>query len=165
MRGDTHVRFGGRAEETDREKSRHRASVRPLLLLPRRRHVLVPISYAIIDMFSRKIVGHAVRPSGTSDDVKDVFDKALANEGLLATDAKMPVSLSDRGPQMRSKTIRRFFYDLGITQMFARPKTPADNATIESFFATFKGERLYHGSYDDPIELVSDSDAFVTYYG
>ncbi len=79
-------------------------------------------------------------------------------------DAKMPKSLSDRGPQMRSKTIRRFFYDLGITQMFARPRTPSDNATIESFFATIKGERLYHGNYSNPIELISDSDAFVTYY-
>ncbi len=119
---------------------------------------------AIIDLFSRKIVGHAVRPSATSDEVKGVFDKALANEGLLGMDAKMPKSLSDRGPQMRSKTIRRFFYDLGITQMFARPRTPADNATIESFFATIKGERLYHGAYFSPIELISDSDAFVTYY-
>ena len=119
---------------------------------------------AIIDMFSRKIVGHAVRPSATSEDVRDVFDKALANEGLLATDSKMPVSLSDRGPQMRSKTIRRFFYDLGITQMFARPRTPSDNAWIESFFATIKGERLYHGTYSDPIELISDADSFVVYY-
>ena len=119
---------------------------------------------AIIDMYSRKIVGHAVRPTATSDDVKDVFDKALANEGLLGMDAKMPKSLSDRGPQMRSKTIRRFFYDLGITQMFSRPRTPSDNATIESFFATIKGERLYHGTYDNPIELISDSDGFVTYY-
>ncbi len=119
---------------------------------------------AIIDMFSRKIVGHAVRPSATSDDVKDVFDQALANEGLLGIDSKMPKSLSDRGAQMRSKTIRRFFYDLGITQMFSRPRTPADNATIESFFATIKGERLYHGSYSNPIELISDADAFVIYY-
>jgi putative transposase len=120
---------------------------------------------AIIDTFSRKIVAHTVRPSATSDDVKDVFDKALANEGLLAMNAKMPKSLSDRGPQMRSKTIRRFFYDLGITQMFSRPRTPADNATIESFFATIKGERLYHGAYLDPIELADDADAFVAYYG
>ena len=119
---------------------------------------------AIIDLFSRKIVGHAVRPSATSDDVKDAFDKALANEGLLAMDARMPKSLSDRGPQMRSKTIRRFFYDLGITQMFSRPRTPADNAAIESFFATIKGERLYHGVYSNPMELISDADAFVTYY-
>lgn len=78
--------------------------------------------------------------------------------------AKMPKSLSDRGPQMRSKTIRRFFYDLGITQMFARPRTPADNATIESFFATIKGERLYYGTYSNSIELISDADAFVAYY-
>ena len=119
---------------------------------------------AIIDLFSRKIVGHAVRPNATSDEVRDVFDKALANEGLLGPDAKMPASLSDRGPQMRSKTIRRFFYDLGITQMFARPRTPSDNAWIESFFATIKGERLYHGTYSDPIELISDADSFVTYY-
>ncbi len=119
---------------------------------------------AIIDMFSRKIVGHALRPSATSDDVKDVFDKALANEGLLAADSKLPASLSDRGPQMRSKTTRRFFYDLGITQMFARPRTPGDNAAIESFFATIKGERLYHGAYAEPTELISDADAFVTYY-
>jgi hypothetical protein len=28
MRGNPHVRFGGRAEETDRPKRRHRASVR-----------------------------------------------------------------------------------------------------------------------------------------
>jgi putative transposase len=119
---------------------------------------------AIIDLFSRKIVGHAVRPTATSDDVKDVFDKAFANEGLLGMDSRMPTSLSDRGPQMRSKTIRRFFYDLGITQMFSRPRTPADNATIESFFATIKGERLYHGVYSDPIELISDADAFVIHY-
>jgi len=29
MRGNSHVRFGGRAEETDRPKGQHRAPVRP----------------------------------------------------------------------------------------------------------------------------------------
>jgi hypothetical protein len=29
MRGNAHVRFGGRAEETGREQSRYRASARP----------------------------------------------------------------------------------------------------------------------------------------
>jgi putative transposase len=119
---------------------------------------------AIIDLYSRKIVGYAVRPQATSEDVKDVFDKALANEGLLAMDSPMPKSLSDRGTQMRSKSIRRFFADLGITQLFARPHTPADNAEIESFFATVKGERLYKMSYDDPIKMVNDVDSFVVFY-
>jgi transposase InsO family protein len=119
---------------------------------------------AIIDLYSRKIVGYAVRPQATSEDVKDVFDKALANEGLLAMDSPMPKSLSDRGTQMRSKSIRRFFVDLGITQLFARPHTPADNAEIESFFATIKGERLYKMSYDDPIQMINDVDGFVIFY-
>jgi putative transposase len=48
--------------------------------------------------------------------------------------------------------------------MFSRPRTPADNATIESFFATIKGERIYHGVYINPIELISDSDGFVICY-
>lgn len=119
---------------------------------------------AIIDLYSRKIVGHAVRPQATSQEVKDVFDKALANEGLLAMNSQMPKSLSDRGSQMRSKSIRRFFADLGITQLFARPHTPADNAEIESFFATAKGERLYKMVYDDPIMMINDVDSFVIFY-
>ena len=32
MRGNTHVRFGGRAGETERPRGRHRASVRPYYL-------------------------------------------------------------------------------------------------------------------------------------
>jgi transposase InsO family protein len=119
---------------------------------------------AIVDLYSRKIVGHAVRPQATSEDVKEVFDKALANEGLLGMDAEMPKSLSDRGPQQKSKSIRRFFADLGIVQLFARPRTPADNAEVESFFATIKGERLYRGDYNSPIQMVEDADAFVTFY-
>lgn len=90
-----------------------------------------------------------------------MFDKAVANEGLLATDSPMPKSLSDLGTQMRSKSIRRFFADLGITQLFARPHAPADNAEIESLFATVKGERLYKMSYDDPIKMINDVDSFV----
>jgi hypothetical protein len=34
MRREVHVRFGGRAEETDRPQGRHRASVRPLHRAP-----------------------------------------------------------------------------------------------------------------------------------
>jgi hypothetical protein len=34
MHGDVLVRFGGRAEETNRLRGRHRASVRPLHVYP-----------------------------------------------------------------------------------------------------------------------------------
>lgn len=42
--------------------------------------------------------------------------------------------------------------------------TPADNAEIESFFATIKGERLYLADYDDPIKMINDVDSFVRFY-
>jgi hypothetical protein len=43
MRGNAHVRFGGRAEETDRSRGRHRASVRPYTIswLSRCRGILI----------------------------------------------------------------------------------------------------------------------------
>ncbi len=37
MRGNAHVRFGGRAEETGQSKDRHRASVRPYFYVLERR--------------------------------------------------------------------------------------------------------------------------------
>ena len=38
MRGDAHVRFGGRAEETDRPKDRHRAPARPYVWRDQAKH-------------------------------------------------------------------------------------------------------------------------------
>ena len=39
MRGDAHVRFGGRAEEPDRPTDRHRASARPYVWRDQAEHV------------------------------------------------------------------------------------------------------------------------------
>ena len=55
MRGDVHVRFGGRAEETGRLKSRHRASARPYTYL-RCWEGVVFFSF-VIDVYSRAVVG------------------------------------------------------------------------------------------------------------
>jgi hypothetical protein len=54
MRGDAHVRFGGRAEETDRGKPRHRASVRPYTYLPMARGFCCLV--AIMDWASRRVL-------------------------------------------------------------------------------------------------------------
>lgn len=44
---------------------------------------------AIIDLYSRKIVGHAVRPQATAEDVKDVFDKPLAFRSRAAAEVEV----------------------------------------------------------------------------
>lgn len=71
------------------------------------------------------------------------WDRVLASEGLYAQDTStLPVAFSDRGLQMTSRSTRQPFNDLGVTQTFFRPRTPADNASFEAWMATIKCERL-----------------------
>jgi integrase len=54
MRGNSHVRFGGRAEETDRPKRRHRASVRP-----NHTHASLLVAAGVPIKVVRERLGHA----------------------------------------------------------------------------------------------------------
>lgn len=132
---------------------------------------------AIIDQFSRKIVGCDLVCQATAEEAKRVWDEALAGEGLLDEE---PVAvgrdgepgglalkaLSDNGPQMKARTMREFFRDLGVIQVFSRPHTPEDNAYIETWFATAKCEKLYREltECDDPLEAREVIKEFVKYY-
>ena len=100
--------------------------------------------FAIIDVYSRKIVGWHLGLNATVDSMKKAWDRALINEGLLGVigSPKMPLALSDHGVQMAKKTARQFFKDLGIKQLFARYQTPKDNAWIESWFRILKYDWL-----------------------
>jgi putative transposase len=130
---------------------------------------------AIIDQYSRKIVGWELVSQATAEQAKRVWDVALSAEGLLEAE---PASvgpdgqprglglkaMSDNGSQMKARTMREFFRDLGIDQVFSRPHTPEDNAYIEAWFATAKCEGIYREEYDDPVEAWSGIAALVRYY-
>jgi len=75
--------------------------------------------FAIIDVYSRKIVGWHLSFNATVKSMKTAWDKALSNECLLdhIGAPKMPLVLSDHGVQMAKKTARQFFRDLGITAL------------------------------------------------
>ena len=100
--------------------------------------------FAIIDVYSRKIVGWHLSLSATVDSMKTAWDNALSNEGLLGVIGapRMPLALSDHGVQMAKKSAKQFFKDLGIKQLFARYQTPKDNAWIESWFRILKYDWL-----------------------
>jgi putative transposase len=99
--------------------------------------------FAIIDVFSRKIIGYHLSLNATVDSMKRAWDNALGNEGLLDVIGapKMPLALS-HGVQMAKKSAKQFFKDLGIKQLFARYQTPKDNAWIESWFRILKYDWL-----------------------
>jgi len=66
--------------------------------------------FAIIDVFSRKIVGWHLSFNATVDSMKTAWDNALSNEGLLGVIGapKMPLALSDHRVQMAKKLPRSF---------------------------------------------------------
>ena len=96
---------------------------------------------AVEDQYSRKVMGWAIGARATTELAKAAWDVALLAEGLSV--AQMPFSLSDRGPQMRSHSMREFFQELGVARLFARPRTPNDNPYIESLFSTVKTHPAY----------------------
>jgi putative transposase len=105
--------------------------------------------FAIIDVFSRKIVGWHLGFNARVESMKKAWDKALVNENLIGVSGapKMPIALSDHGVQMAKKTAKQFFKDLGIKQLFARYQTPEDNAWIESWFRILKYDWLRYKDY------------------
>ncbi len=72
--------------------------------------------FAIIDVFSRKIVGWHLGFNARVESMKKAWDNALVNEGILDVvgTSQMPTALSDHGVQMARETAKQFFKDLGI---------------------------------------------------
>lgn len=122
--------------------------------------------FAIIDIYSRKIVGCHLSFHATVNEMKKAWDKALCQEGLVQVSKRpeMPLALSDHGVQMTRKSAKQFFKDLGIKQLFARYQTPKDNAWIESWFRTLKYDWLQFKDYITFEQLRHFIDAFVAYY-
>jgi transposase InsO family protein len=122
--------------------------------------------FAIIDVFSRKIVGCHLSLNATVDSMKRAWDNALGNEGLLDVIGapKMPLALSDHGVQMAKKSAKQFFKDLGIKQLFARYQTPKDNAWIESWFRILKYDWLRYKDCVSFEQLKGIIDKFIYIY-
>lgn len=110
--------------------------------------------YVVIDRVSRKVVSWELHERLLSDVAKSVWDQGLLAEGLADKPSHdLPRSLSDRGSQMRSFSTKQFFKDLGIEQLYSRPRTPNDNPHIEAFFSTVKN----HPAYPERFETLDEA--------
>lgn len=96
---------------------------------------------AVLDLYSRKIVGWSM--SERIDQVLTVtaLDRALGNRGAPR------LHHSDRGSQYASKAYRDRLEAYGITASMSRKGNPYDNATMESFFGTLKHEEVREKVY------------------
>lgn len=98
---------------------------------------------AVIDLFSRRVVGWAMKAEMTAQLVADALMMAIWRRGK-------PDSLlhhSDQGSQYTSEPFQRLLADHGITCSMSRSGNVWDNAAIESFFSSLKTERTARKVY------------------
>jgi len=127
---------------------------------------MVVYLFAILDVYSRKMVAWYLSLNATVESMKRAWDQALTSEGLLGVREapRLPVALSDHGVQMAKKTARQFFRDLEIGQLFARYQIPTDNSWIESWFRVLKYDWLRFKDYVSFDELKIILGEFVQFY-
>lgn len=94
--------------------------------------------YAIIDVWSREIVGWTIQTSENEDHARSLFESLRQRRKLTGVWVH-----SDNGNPMRGATFSVWLASLGMFLSHSRPLVKNDNPYIESFFHTLK----YHASY------------------
>jgi putative transposase len=99
---------------------------------------------AVVDLFSRRVVGWSMQPTMTAQLVTDALVMAIWRRGK----PEAVLHHSDRGSQYTSEPFQRLLADQGLACSMSRSGNCWDNAAMESFFSSLKTERtarmLYH---------------------
>ncbi len=98
---------------------------------------------AVIDLFSRRVVGWSMSTSMTAQLVTDALLMAIWRRGR--PDALL--HHSDQGSQYSSEQFRKLMEDNGVTCSMSRSGNVWDNAAMESFFSSLKTERTARKTY------------------
>jgi putative transposase len=93
---------------------------------------------AVIDLFSRRVIGWSMKAEMTAQLVADALVMAIWRRGK--PDALL--HHSDQGSQYASEPFQRLMADNGITCSMSRSGNVWDNAAMESFFSSLKTERI-----------------------
>jgi putative transposase len=98
---------------------------------------------AVIDLFSRRVVGWSMKAEMTAQLVTDALVMAIWRRGK--PDALL--HHSDQGSQYTSEQFQRLMADNGVICSMSRSGNVWDNAAMESFFSSLKTERTARKTY------------------
>jgi putative transposase len=98
---------------------------------------------AVLDLFSRRIVGWSMQDSMTSQLVADALMMAVWRRGKPAA----LLHHSDQGSQYTSEHFQELLKEQGITCSMSRAGEVWDNSAMESFFSSLKTERTARKVY------------------
>ena len=107
---------------------------------------------AVIDLFSRRVVGWSMSATMTAQLVADALLMAVWRRGK----PRELLHHSDQGSQYSSEQFQRLMADSGIVCSMSRSGNVWDNAAMESFFSTLKIERTNRKQYATRDEARAD---------
>ena len=98
---------------------------------------------AVVDLFSRRVVGWSMQATMTTQLVTDALVMAIWRRGK----PEAVLHHSDRGSQYTSEPFQRLLADQGLSCSMSRSGNCWDNAAMESFFSSLKTERTARTTY------------------
>jgi putative transposase len=107
---------------------------------------------AVVDLYSRRVVGWSMKAEMTAQLVTDALMMALWRRGR----PKELLHHSDQGSQYTSDQFQRLMADQGVACSMSRSGNVWDNAAMESFFSSLKTERTARKTYRTRDEAKAD---------
>jgi transposase InsO family protein len=105
----------------------------------------------VIDLFNREVVGWSLKPRMTADIVTD----ALTMAWFRRKPAAGLIHHSDRGSQYASHAFQAKLAGYGMICSMSRKGDCWDNAPTESWFGSFKNERVYGERFETRDEVIA----------
>ncbi|GHU25919.1 transposase [Betaproteobacteria bacterium] len=116
---------------------------------------------AVMDLYSRKIVGWAMAPNMEAELVCSALQMSIAQR----QPPKKMIVHSDRESQYASALHRALLARHGLQASMSRKGNCWDNAVMERFFLNLKRERVWQRDYANPAEASRDiTDYIVGFY-
>ena len=106
--------------------------------------------YAILDVFSRYVVGWTVQHRESGPVAEALIAQSIEQQQIAPRTLTVH---ADRGGPMRSKPVAFLLADLGVTKTHSRPYTSTDNPYSEAHFKTLK----YRPEFPERFETIEQA--------
>ena len=117
--------------------------------------------YAIVDIYSRYVVGWMVADRESSQLARLLLSETIKKERL---DPRKLTVHADRGSSMTAKPVAFMLADLGVTKSHSRPHVSNDNPHIESLFKTVKYQPEFPATFANLAEARAFCRVFFEWY-
>ena len=115
---------------------------------------------AVMDLFSRKVVGWSFSRMRNSDLTKSALQMALSR----SSPKPGCIFHSDQGIEYAAHEYRNLVESAGMVRSMSGKGNPLDNAAMESFFHTLKAELVHHRIFENEIDAVAHIIEYIEFY-